>query len=254
MKLNFQIVLVRFYFSWKLNFPNKFLSPVSISMFTVISTERTQVGKSEKGHYLAKLKLFVLACIYFNTWSIKYRAHLTNFEGTAIFSREIAIAQKASTWNSCRLLLSKMKKKKIIIVITKINFALFQKAISLDQNFAGAQMFAVRGRRIWRMTKSHLLSLQISFQFVFLQMRTLKTRKLTKNQNFTFFCNFFFLSRKYLILHFGFRASKWNTFKKFEICKCLPIIYLYFIKNIFSETRLQVLCILIHFYLFLSRK
>lgn len=117
-------------------------------MFTVISTERTQVGKSEKGHYLAKLKLFVLACIYFNTWSMKYRAHLTNFEGTAIFSREIAIAQKASTWNSCRLLLSKMKKKKIIIVITKINFALFQKAISLDQNFAGAQMFAVRGRRI----------------------------------------------------------------------------------------------------------
>lgn len=149
---------------------------------------------------------------------------------------------------------AKNEKKKRIIVITKINFALFQKAISLDQNFAGAQMFAVRGRRIWRMTKSHLLSLQISFQFVFLQMRTLKTRKLTKNQNFTFFCNFFFLSRKYLILHFGFRASKWNTFKKFEICKCLPIIYLCFIKNIFSETRLQVLCILIHFYLFLSRK
>ena len=81
-------------------------------MFTVISTERTQIGKSEKGHYLAKLKLFVLACIYFNTWSMKYRAHLTNFEGTAIFSREIAIAQKASTWNSCRLVLPKMKKKK----------------------------------------------------------------------------------------------------------------------------------------------
>lgn len=117
-------------------------------MFTVISTERTQIGKSEKGHYLAKLKLFVLACIYFNTWSMKYRAHLTNFEGTAIFSREIAIAQKASTWNSCRLVLPKMKKKKKIIVITKINFALFQKAISLDQNFPGAQMFAVRGRRI----------------------------------------------------------------------------------------------------------
>ena len=116
-------------------------------MFTVISTERTQIGKSEKGHYLAKLKLFVLACIYFNTWSMKYRAHLTNSEGTAIFSGEIAIAQKASTWNSCRLVLPKMKKKKII-VITKINFALFQKAISLDQNFAGAQMFAVRGRRI----------------------------------------------------------------------------------------------------------
>lgn len=117
-------------------------------MFTVISTERTQIGKSEKGHYLAKLKLFVLACIYFNTWSMKYRAHLTNSEGTAIFSGEIAIAQKASTWNSCRLVLPKMKKQKKIIVITKINFALFQKAISLDQNFPGAQMFAVRGRRI----------------------------------------------------------------------------------------------------------
>lgn len=115
-------------------------------MFTVISTERTQVGKSEKGDCLAKLKLFVLACIYFNTWSMKYRAHLTNSEGTAIFSGKIAIAQKASTWNSCRLVLSKMKI--IIIVITEINFALFQKAISLDQNFAGAQMFAVRGRRI----------------------------------------------------------------------------------------------------------
>ena len=43
---------------------------------------------------------------------------------------------------------AKNEKKKRIIVITKINFALFQKAISLDQNFPGAQMFAVRGRRI----------------------------------------------------------------------------------------------------------
>ena len=54
---------------------------------------------------------------------------------------------------------------------------------------------------------------------------------------FHIFWKIFLLSRQYLILLFGFMASKTITLKKFEICMCLSIIYIS-LKIIFQEKTL----------------
>ena len=65
-----------------MNFPNEFFWPVSVSMLTVISTERTQIG-GRKQVITYKTKALRIDMYYFNTWSMKCHAHLTDTESTA---------------------------------------------------------------------------------------------------------------------------------------------------------------------------